>query len=83
MAEDPLDAIRDQLAHFVVGLVERVEGAGSRVLGSGVLVSIIRRHVDHSAARGPSSVVYTRYAVPIRFREDCVDPIGQCGLGVG
>lgn len=40
MAEDLLDAIRDQLAHFVVGLVERVEGAGSRVLGSGVLVSI-------------------------------------------
>ena len=40
MAEDLLDAIRDQLADFVVGLVERVEGAGSRVLGSGVLVSI-------------------------------------------
>ena len=40
MAEDLLDAIRDQLANFVVGLVERVEGAGSKVLGSGVLVSI-------------------------------------------
>lgn len=40
MAEDLLDAIRDQLANFAVGLVERVEGAGSKVLGSGVLVSI-------------------------------------------
>ena len=30
MAEDLLDAIRDQLANFAVGLVERVEGAGSR-----------------------------------------------------
>ena len=40
MAEDLLDAIRDQLANFAVGLVERVKGAGSKVLGSGVLVSI-------------------------------------------
>lgn len=40
MAEDLLDAIRDQLANFAVGLFERVEGAGSKVLGSGVLVSI-------------------------------------------
>jgi len=40
MAEDLLDAIRDQLANFAVGLVERVEGAGSKVLGSGVLMSI-------------------------------------------
>jgi hypothetical protein len=40
MAEDLLDAIRDQLANFAVGLVKRVEGAGSKVLGSGVLVSI-------------------------------------------
>jgi hypothetical protein len=40
MAEDLLDAIRDQLANFAVGLVERVEGAGSKALGSGVLVSI-------------------------------------------
>ncbi|GLS20702.1 hypothetical protein GCM10007874_37190 [Labrys miyagiensis] len=35
-----LDAISDQLSHFAIGLVERVEGAGSKVLGSGVLVSI-------------------------------------------
>jgi hypothetical protein len=40
MAEDLLDAIRDQLANFAVGLVERVEGAGNKVRGSGVLVSI-------------------------------------------
>jgi hypothetical protein len=40
MAEDLLDAIRDQLANFAAGLVQRVEGAGSKVLGSGVLVSI-------------------------------------------
>ncbi|HEX4043793.1 MAG TPA: hypothetical protein VHY10_19010 [Xanthobacteraceae bacterium] len=40
MAADLLDAIRDQLANFAVGLVERVEGAGSKVRGSGVLVSI-------------------------------------------
>lgn len=40
MAEDLLDTIRDQLANFAVGLVERVEGAGSKVLGSGVLASI-------------------------------------------
>jgi hypothetical protein len=40
MAEDLLDAIRDQLANFAVGVVLRVEGAGSKVLGSGVLVSI-------------------------------------------
>jgi hypothetical protein len=40
MAEDLLDAIRDQLANFVVGLVERVVGAGSKVVASGVLVSI-------------------------------------------
>jgi hypothetical protein len=40
MAEDLLDAVCDQLASFTVGLVRQVEGAGSRVLGSGVLVSI-------------------------------------------
>jgi hypothetical protein len=40
MAEDLLDAICDQLANFAVGLVQRVEGAGSKVIGSGVLVSI-------------------------------------------
>jgi len=40
MAEDLLDAIRDQLANFAVRLVKRVEGAGSKVIGSGVLASI-------------------------------------------
>jgi hypothetical protein len=40
MAEDLLDAIREQLACFTVGLVQRVEGAGSKVVGSGVLISI-------------------------------------------
>jgi hypothetical protein len=40
MAADLLDTIRDQLACFAVGLVERVKGAGSKVIGSGVLVSI-------------------------------------------
>jgi hypothetical protein len=40
MAEDLLDAIRSRLADFAVGLVQRVEGAGSKVLGSGVLVSL-------------------------------------------
>lgn len=40
MAGDLLDAIRDQLGNFAVGLVERVKGAGSKVRGSGVLVSI-------------------------------------------
>jgi hypothetical protein len=40
MAKDLLDTIRDQLSNFAVGLVERVEGAGSKVIGSGVLVSI-------------------------------------------
>src|SRR5271165_177223 len=40
MAGDPLGAICEQLASFAVGLVERVEGAGSKVKGSGVLVSI-------------------------------------------
>lgn len=40
MAEDLLDAIRDRLASFAVGVVQRVEGAGSKVLASGVLVSI-------------------------------------------
>ena len=40
MAEDLLDAVRDQLANFAVGLIKQVEGAGSEVLGSGVLVSI-------------------------------------------
>lgn len=40
MADDLLDAIRDQLANSAVGLVKRIEGAGSTVLGSGVLVSI-------------------------------------------
>jgi hypothetical protein len=40
MAEDLLDAVRDQLANFAVGLAERVDGAGSKVRGSGVLVSV-------------------------------------------
>lgn len=40
MAEDLLGAIQDQLANFAVGLVKQVEGAGSKVIGSGVLVSI-------------------------------------------
>jgi hypothetical protein len=40
MADDLLDAIHDQLSDSVVGIVERVQKAGSRVLGSGVLVSI-------------------------------------------
>ena len=40
MTDDPLDVVRDQLANFAVGLVKRVEGAGSKVIGSGVLVSI-------------------------------------------
>jgi hypothetical protein len=40
MVGDLLDAIRDELANFAVGLVYRVEGAGSKVRGSGVLVSI-------------------------------------------
>ena len=40
MAEDLLDAVRDELANFVIGLLERVEGAGSKVRGSGVLASI-------------------------------------------
>jgi hypothetical protein len=40
MAEDLLDAIRDQLANYAVGLVERVDGAGSKVRGSGMLASI-------------------------------------------
>jgi hypothetical protein len=40
MAEDLLDAIRDQLANFAVGLVKRVEGAGSKIIGSGVLASV-------------------------------------------
>lgn len=39
MAEDLLDTVRGQLANFAVGLVRRVEGAGSKVIGSGVLVS--------------------------------------------
>src|SRR5271154_5686065 len=40
MADDLLGAIENQLSNFAVGLVERVTGAGSKVLGSGVLVSI-------------------------------------------
>ncbi len=40
MAEDLLDTVRDQLANFAIGLAERVDGAGSKVRGSGVLVSI-------------------------------------------
>jgi hypothetical protein len=40
MAEDLLGAVQDQLANFAVGLVKRVEGAGSKVIGSGVLLSI-------------------------------------------
>jgi hypothetical protein len=40
MPEDLLDAVRDQLANFAIGLAERVDGAGSKVRGSGVLVSI-------------------------------------------
>lgn len=37
---DLSDEILAHLSSFAVGLVERVDGAGSRVLGSGVLVSI-------------------------------------------
>jgi hypothetical protein len=40
MAKDLLTAIQNQLANYAVGLVKRVEGAGSTVIGSGVLVSI-------------------------------------------
>jgi hypothetical protein len=40
MAEDLLTAIQNQLASYAVGLVKRVEGAGSTVIGSGVLVSV-------------------------------------------
>jgi hypothetical protein len=40
MAQDLLDVIRDQLVCFAAGIVLRIKGAGSRVLGSGVLVSI-------------------------------------------
>lgn len=40
MADDLLDAVRNQLADFAIGLAERVDGAGSKVQGSGVLVSI-------------------------------------------
>ena len=43
MAEDLLDAIRDQLANFAVGLVERLAGAGHKVLGAGMPVSIAGR----------------------------------------
>jgi hypothetical protein len=40
VADDPMDVIQNHLANFVVGLVRRVDGAGSQVIGSGVLVSI-------------------------------------------
>ncbi len=40
MAHDIADAILAHVSNFAVGLVRRVEGAGSQVLGSGVLVSL-------------------------------------------
>jgi hypothetical protein len=40
MAHDIADAILSHVSNFAVGLIRRVEGAGSTVLGSGVLVSI-------------------------------------------
>jgi hypothetical protein len=40
MAHDISDAILSHISNFAVGLVIREEGKGSRVLGSGVLVSI-------------------------------------------
>lgn len=40
MAHDIGDAILAHVSNFAVGLVRRVEGAGSQVLGSGVLVSL-------------------------------------------
>jgi hypothetical protein len=40
MPHDIADAILAHVSNFAVGLVRRVEGAGSRVLGSGVLVSL-------------------------------------------
>ena len=40
MTIDIAHAILAQISNFAVGFVQRVEGAGSRVLGSGVLVSI-------------------------------------------
>jgi hypothetical protein len=40
VTNDLADAILAHVTSYAVGLVERVEGAGSRVLGSGVLVSI-------------------------------------------
>jgi len=40
MSQDVLADIQNHLADYVVGIVVPVEGGGSRVLGSGVLVSI-------------------------------------------
>src|SRR5664280_2037158 len=40
MAHDISEAILAHISNFAVGLVVRKEGAGSQVLGSGVLVSI-------------------------------------------
>ena len=40
MTLDIADAILSHVSNFAVGLIRRVEGAGSTVLGSGVLVSI-------------------------------------------
>jgi hypothetical protein len=44
MVHDISDAILSYLSNFAVGLVLREVGKGSRVLGSGVLVSIEGRH---------------------------------------
>ena len=40
MTNDLSDAILSHASSYAVGLVRRVEGAGSQVLGSGVLVSV-------------------------------------------
>jgi hypothetical protein len=40
MPHDIADAILAHVSNFAVGLVQRIEGKGSQVLGSGVLVSI-------------------------------------------
>lgn len=44
MTTDISDAILAHVSNFAVGLVRREEGMGSKVLGSGVLVSIEGRH---------------------------------------
>ncbi len=49
MAGDLMDAIIESLSHSAVGLVRRVEGKGSEVIGSGVLAKIEGRR------RGPCS----------------------------